>query len=235
MVAKSRGWQGRLAAAVGVVGVFLAAGCATTGGGAARGEDRIPEGKGRLVLETGGIERVNYYVLDQGSGEEVYSESPRLSAASPSGYSRAQDYGPQYVDLPAGQYTVVVNTDIRESVEVPDVEVVMGQSRYVRVPVGRFQLLFSSAQGRVQVPFLIYDYGMNEVLGRGMTSTDVRYFIVPEGTYKVRVESTAGAIDEIRPVQVSFGRTQNVTIGPAATEQVPGGVEQQGQGGDQQQ
>ena len=120
---------------------------------------------------------------------------------------------PQFVDLDPGKYLVVVNTDIDDSVE-KEVEVLMGQDVYASIPVGRFQVIFSDSQGRSQVPFLIYDYNLRTMLGRGMTSTEVRYFIVPVGEYKVRIENSPSGMDEIRPVQVGMGQTQNIHIGP---------------------
>ena len=212
----------------------LLSGCAATGGGTAQAPLPIPEGKGRLILETGGIYEVNFYVIDQETDEEVYSETPRLSASSPSGYERGVRNLPPHVDLPPGLYTVVVNTDIRDDVRIPDVEVVMGEERYVQVPIGRFQIFFWEQRGdsreRAQVPFLIYDYSMRTVLGKGMTSTEVRYFIAPVGNYKIRIENSPTGLDEIRPVQVSFGRAQNISIEPP-TATTPG---QGGGGGPQQ-
>jgi len=205
-----------------LLGIVLVTGCATTGGGAALGPPPIPEGRGRLFLETGGINEVNFYVIDPETDEEVYAETPRLLASSPIGYESGGRRMPQYIDLPPGTYTVVVNTDIRDSVEQRDVEIIMGEERYAQIPVGRFQLLYSDTQGRSQIPFLIYDYTMRTLLGKGMTSTEVRYFIVPVGTYKVRIENSPTGLDEIRPVQVGFGRTQNITIGPPPTPAQPG-------------
>ena len=63
----------------------------------------IPEGKGRLMLETGGINEVNYYVLDGETGEEVHAESPRMAASSPIGYETGYRSLPQFVDLDPGQ------------------------------------------------------------------------------------------------------------------------------------
>ena len=61
--------------------LFLVAtltGCATTSGsGGGYGPPPIAEGKGRLVLEAGGINEVNFYVLDNETGDEVYAETPR--------------------------------------------------------------------------------------------------------------------------------------------------------------
>ncbi len=207
-----------------LVGAIAAvvAGCATTGGsGGGYGLPPIPEGKGRLMLETGGINEVNYYVLDEETGEEVHSESPRMAASSPIGYETGYRSLPQFVDLAPGSYRVVVNTDIDDSVE-KEVEVLMGQEMYATIPIGRFQVIFSDAQGRSQVPFLIFDYNLRTMLGRGMTSTEVRYFIVPVGEYKVRIENSPTGVDEIRPVQVSMGQTQNILIGPSPSPAQPG-------------
>ena len=199
--------------------VAVVAGCATTGGGGGGyGLPPIPEGKGRLILETGGINEVNYYILDEETGEEVHSESPRMAASSPIGYETGYRSLPQFVDLDPGSYRVVVNTDIDDSVE-KEVEVLMGQEMYATIPIGRFQIIFSDAQGRSQVPFLIFDYNLRTMLGRGMTSTEVRYFIVPVGEYKVRLENSPTGLDEIRPVQVSMGQTQNILIAPPSPAQ----------------
>jgi hypothetical protein len=221
-----------LALSLGISSVVLLwiVGCASTGGSTWGGPPPIPEGKGRFYLETGGISEVNFYVIDQETDDEVYSETPRMSASSPARYERGGVSVPQYVDLPPGKYSLVVNTDIQEPVEVPDIEVRMGEERYVQVPIGRFQLLYytQGEQGlvRSQVPFLIYDFNMSTVLGKGMTSTEISYFITPVGTYKVRIENSPSGLDEQRPVQVSFGRPQNISIEPAA--QPSGPAEEEG-------
>jgi len=197
-------------------------GCASTGSSAGYGPPPIDEGKGRLMLETGGINEVNFYVIDNETGDEVYSDSPRASASSPIGYESSYGSFPQYVDLPPGSYLVVVNTDVEDSVE-KEVEIYMGQEAYVTIPVGRFQLIFFEGSERRQMPFLIYDYNLRTVLGRGMTSTEVRYFIVPTGEYKVRIENlSSSGSDEIRPVQVNMGQTQTINIGPPPTPGQPG-------------
>ena len=197
-------------------------GCASTGSSAGYGPPPLDEGKGRLILETRGINEVNFYVIDNETGDEVYSDSPRASASSPIGYESSYGAFPQYVDLSPGSYLVVVNTDVEDSVE-KEVEIYMGQEAYVTIPVGRFQLIFFEGSERRQVPFLIYDYNLRTVLGRGMTSTEVRYFIVPTGEYKVRIENlSASGRDEIRPVQVNIGQTQNIIIGPPPTPGLPG-------------
>jgi len=216
----------------GLLLIFFITACASTGGrDGIYGPPPIVEGKGRLFLETAGINRVNYYVLDQETGEEVYSESPRAAASSPIGFESGYGSLPQYVDLAPGNYIVVVNTDVEDSVE-KEVEVRMGQEVYVTIPIGRFQLIFFEGQERSQMPFLIYDYNLRTVLGRGMTSTEVRYFIVPTGEYKVRIENLAGTgSDDIRPVQVRMGQTQNVVIGPPPA---PGQIDEAGENGDVQ-
>jgi len=198
-------------------------GCATTGGSSGGyGPPPIAEGKGRLMLEAGGINEVNFYVLDNETGDEVYSETPRSAASSPIGYETGYGSLPQFVDLSPGSYLVVVNTDIEDSVE-KEVEIRMGQETYATIPIGRFQLIFFEGTERRQVPFLIYDYNLRTVLGRGMTSTEVRYFIVPTGEYKVRIENLASSgRDEIRPVQVNMGQTQNIMIGETSSPAQPG-------------
>ena len=214
----------------GILLICLVTACASTGGGdGGYGPPPIVEGKGRLFLETAGINKVNFYILDFETGEEVYSESPRASASSPIGFESGYGSIPQYVDLIPGKYLVVVNTDVEDSVE-KEVEVRMGQEVYATIPVGRFQLIYFEGQERSQMPFLIYDYNLRTVLGRGMTSTEVRYFIVPTGEYKVRIENLAGTgSDDIRPVQVRMGQTQNVVIGPPPS---PGQIDEAGETGD---
>ena len=214
----------RFVLGIGVPLMLIAAfnGCASTGSSAGYGPPPIEEGKGRLMLETGGINEVNFYVIDNETGDEVYSDSPRASASSPIGYESSYGAFPQYVDLPPGSYLVVVNTDVEDSVE-KEVQIYMGQEAYVTIPVARFQLIFFEGSERRQVPFLIYDYNLRTVLGRGMTSTEVRYFIVPTGDYKVRIENlSSSGSDEIRPVQVNMGQTQNIIIGPPPTPGQPG-------------
>ena len=214
----------RFVLGMGVPLMLIAAfnGCASTGSSAGYGPPPIEEGKGRLMLETGGINEVNFYVIDNETGDEVYSDSPRASASSPIGYESSYGAFPQYVDLPPGSYLVEVNTDVEDSVE-KEVEIYMGQEAYVTIPVARFQLIFFEGSERRQVPFLIYDYNLRTVLGRGMTSTEVRYFIVPTGEYKVRIENlSSSGSDEIRPVQVNMGQTQNIIIGPPPTPGQPG-------------
>ncbi len=205
-----------------IFAVLGISGCATTNG-MRGGPPAIAEGMGRLVLETAGIDAINYYVIDEETDEEVYSQSPRLPGSSPLGYERGGRSEPQWVDLPPGTYTVVAETDVDDIVEKKNIRVTMGETQHITVPVGRFQLIYFDQSGtRRQVPFLIYDQEGRTVLGRGMTSTELRYFIMPEGEYKVRIESAASERDEIRPVQIGFGRTQQITIGSPEVEEDPG-------------
>ncbi|MCC7262606.1 MAG: hypothetical protein IT369_08815 [Candidatus Latescibacteria bacterium] len=214
---------------------LLSSGCATTGGSSQYLPPPIPEGKGRLILDAGGINQLNFYVLDQETEETVYEAAPRGAASSPGAYeSSSQEYGLS-VDLPAGVYTVVVNTDIKKNIELKGVEVKMGQEVYQRVPVGRFQIIFSGGDQfgvGAQMPFLIMDYNMRTVLGRGITSTEVKHFIVPENVYKIRMENSQAGLDEIRPVEVVFGRITplNITVGTVQPEQPGSGSDQSGGG-----
>jgi hypothetical protein len=210
---------------------MLSSGCATTGGGGQYLPPPIPEGKGRLILDAGGINQLNFYVLDQETEETVYETSPRMSGSSPGAYESGSEEFGLSVDLAPGTYTVVVNTDINKNVELKGVEVAMGQEGYLRVPVGRFQLIFSGGdQFGSQVPFLIMDYNMRSILGRGMTSSEVRHFIVPEGVYKIRMENLQAGLDEIRPVEVVYGRITplNISIGGGQPEQPGAGADQGG-------
>ena len=134
-----------LAASLVFAAIF--SGCASTGSSAGYGPPPIEEGKGRLMLETGGINGVNFYVIDNETGDEVYSDSPRAAASSPIGYESSYGSFPQYVDLPPGSYLVVVNTDVEDSVE-KEVEIYMGQEAYVTIPIGRFQLIFFEGSDR---------------------------------------------------------------------------------------
>ena len=134
---------------------------------------------------------------------------------------------PIQVDLDPGTYRIEVNTDIKQSVTIEDVVVVMGEEVFKRVPVGRFQILFTGGEGfGSQVPFLIMDYNMRTVLGNGMTSTEVRHFVVPEGVYKIRIENSPTGLDEIKHLEVFFNRVTPINFSPPAgpEQEVPGGT-----------
>ena len=189
----------------------LMAGCAATEGG--NMPPPIPEGKGRLILDAGGINELNFFVINQETEEEVYSFTPRPPSTSPSAYERSVQEFRLFTYLDPGVYTVVVNTDLEQDIiEIPDVEIVIGEEKYVPVQVGRFMVNVTRNGARTQVPFLIWDYQLRTVLGRGMTSTQVRHFIARPGIYKIRIEMLSAAIDHIRDVEVNMGRVTPVYI-----------------------
>ena len=210
-----------------VVFSVLAIGCATTGGSGSL-PPPIPEGKGHLVLEAGGINQMNFYVIDQETEELVFSYTPRPSARSPSAFERGTEKFGLHTYLDPGIYTVVVNTDFEESIEVPDQEVKLGEVAWVPVQVGRFMLNVTRNGTPVQVQFLLYDYNMRTVLGRGMTSTQVRHFITRPGIYKVRIEMLGAGIDQHTLVEVGMGRVTpvNIELSPAE-EEAPADQDQQ--------
>ena len=205
-----------------LAGAWLSA-CASTGGSGGASAylpPPIPEGKGRLNLQAAGINQLNFYVVDDATGDEVYEDMPRMSSRSPSGYDSGAETNRLTVDLPPGSYTVVVNTDIEDDVVIEDVKVLMGQENYVNVRVGRFQVQFQgdSVMGS-QMPFLIWDWNMSTILWRGMTSSEIRMFIVPEGRYKIRIENSSSGFDVIKPVEVNYGRITQVFISTQTQEE----------------
>lgn len=208
-------------------GLFITS-CATTTGGSAYMPPPIPEGQGRLFIDAGGISDLNFLIIDDETEDEIYSQTPRMSARSPIAYERGLQSGmPIQVDLDPGTYRIEVNTDIKQSVTIEDVVVVMGEEVFKRVPVGRFQILFTGGEGfGSQVPFLIMDYNMRTVLGNGMTSTEVRHFVVPEGVYKIRIENSPTGLDEIKHLEVFFNRVTPINFSPPAgpEQEVPGGT-----------
>jgi hypothetical protein len=208
-------------------GLFITS-CATTTGRSAYMPPPIPEGQGRLFIDAGGINDLNFLIIDDETEDEVYSQTPRMSARSPIAYERGSQSGmPIQVDLDPGTYRIEVNTDIKQSVTIEDVVVVMGEEVFKRVPVGRFQVLFTGGEGfGSQVPFLIMDYNMRTVLGNGMTSTEVRHFVVPEGVYKIRIENSPTGLDEIKHLEVFFHRVTPINFSPPAgpEQEVPGGT-----------
>ena len=192
---------------------FLLA-CASTqgGGGTEYGPPPIPEGKGRLFLEAGGIQELNFFVEDSETGEIVYEDMPRASAFSPSAYERSWSENRLVVDLDPGIYDITVNTDISDSIVERGVAIQMGQEAHVVVRVGRVQVMVTGSQGFSQIPFLFMDYTMRTVLGRGMTTSELRYFILPVGSYKIRMENSPSGVDEMRSIEVAFGRPTPVVI-----------------------
>ena len=203
----------------------LLASCATTGGYEEYGIAPIPEGKGRLILEAGGIPQLNFYIVDATTGEEVFADAPLQSAYSPSAFTYGMPETNLLVDLDPGIYDVTVNTHISDSIEINDVEIAAGGEHHKMVRVGRFHLNYRSEFGG-QVPFLIMDYNMRNVLGKAMTSRDVRHFIVPEGLYKIRIENSASGVDDQRPLEVGFGRITHIQMGEPPSEEPADGEEE---------
>ena len=202
-------------------------GCAASTAGAGNAPPPIPEGMGRIYLDAGGINELNFYIADQETDEEVHSDMPRLGAGSPIAFERGGQAYRLRADLAPGLYTVVVNTDIEDNVEVRDVELAMGEEKYIPIPVGRFMVRAIGDTGPLQVPYLITDYNMRAVLGRGMTSPMVNYAIVPAGrVYKIRMENLPSGVDEMRPVEVRYGGSPTqIEIdlrSPASEEAAPG-------------
>lgn len=193
--------------------------CASTSGGYDDyGPGPIPAGMGRLWIDAGGINELNFYINDQATGQEVHSDFPRMSGSAPGAYETGLQNTNLLVDLPAGVYTVVVNTDIDDDVEIKDVEIVASQEKYVSARLGRFQVRTAGGNLGSNMPFLIMDYSMRTVLGRAMTTQGVRHFIVPEGQYKVRMENSSTGFDQVRPVEVVYGRPPTfVQIGEEST------------------
>lgn len=190
----------------------LLAGCAASEGGRDL-PPPIPEGKGHLILEAGGINELNWFVIDQETEEQVFADTPRPDPMSPSAFERSITENRLHTYLDPGIYTIVVNTDlVSDSIEIPDVEIVLGEEKWVPVQVGRFMLNVTRNGTPAQVRFLIFDYQLRSVLGEGMTSTQVRHFIARPGIYKVRIEMLSAEIDHIRDVEVSMGRVKPIFI-----------------------
>lgn len=199
--------------------------CATTSAYDDYGPAPIAAGKGRLVLEAGGIPRLNFYIVDAETEEEVYADSPLHAAFSPSAYQSSHVETNLIVDLDPGVYRVVVNTHIDEDVE-ENVEVRLGQETHTMIRVGRFQMIMIGNLAGTRLPFVIMDYNMSNILGRAMTTPDVRHLIVPEGHYKIRVENSSSGRDIQRPLEVGFGRITPIQIGEIITEEADGGDDQ---------
>ena len=214
-------WRSVFSASGLVLLAALVAGCATTGGGSQYMPPPIPEGKGHLLLETGGIPELNFYVIDQETEDEVYSFTPRASARSPSAYERAGRESRLQAYLDPGIYTVIVNTDFGETIEIPDVVVGLGEEKWVPVQVGRFLLNVTRDGVPAQVRFLLYDYNMRSVVGEGLSSTQLRHFITRTGVYKLRIEMLASGIDIHRIVEVNMGRVTPIIVELEPQEEEP--------------
>ena len=210
-----------------VAGLMI--GCAATG--EVKLPPPLPEGKGQLLIEAGGIMELNFSVINQETQEVVYSTSPRPSPLSPSAFQRQLRESQLKTYLDPGIYTVVVNPDFESDIiEVADVEIVQGERKWVSVQIGRFMVIVTREGQPTQVRFVVYDYNMRSILGQGMTSTQVRHFVARPGIYKLRIENMATGTDEIREFQVNMG-----SVRPVRIELVPtsGQDTNQNQGGQQ--
>ena len=194
-------------------------GCVTTEGGSA--PPPIPEGKGHLILDAGGIKQLNFSVIDQETQEVVYSVAPRPSPLSPRAYTRNLRQSQTHTYLDPGVYTVVVNTDLEsDTIEIPDVEIVLGEVKRVPVQLGRFMVNVVRDGARSQVRFVVYDYQMRSMLGQGMSSPQVRHFVARPGLYKIRIQMPDQQVDKRRDLKVSMGAVTPIFIelGPSASQ-----------------
>jgi len=189
----------------------LIMGCAATT--EVQGPPPIPEGKGQLLIEAGGIMELNFSVINQETQEVAYSVSPRPSPLSPSAFQRQLRESQLRAYLDPGVYTLVVNTDLKSDIiEVPDVEIVLGERKWVPVQIGRFMPIVTRENRPEQVRFVVYDYQMRAILGQGMSSTQVRHFVARPGIYKLRIENLSMGTDVIRDFRVNMGSVSPVRI-----------------------
>ena len=173
----------------------------------------LPEGKGQLLIEAGGIMELNFSVIDQETQEVVYSTSPRPSPLSPSAFQRQLRESQLKAYLDPGIYTLVVNTDFESDIiEVVDIEIVQGERKWVSVQIGSFMVIVTRDNQPEQARFVVYDYNMRSILGQGMTSTQVRHFVARPGIYKLRIENMAMQTDVIREFRVNMGSVYPVRI-----------------------
>lgn len=182
-------------------------GCATSGKGPYTETTAIPAGKGRLTLVLGGIEQINFSIYDKATSRKV-----------------TDLFGLQtYLD--PGTYKLVVQTDLDQSVVIDNVKVTADQETPVQVQVGRFmvqiveeqqqqqqQQATQSMSRKLQLPFVIYDYNLKKVLGKGTTSYQVKHYIAPVGVYRLRIQpsiSSQGQVTKteiVVPLSVEFGK-----------------------------
>ena len=220
-----------------VSGVLMGcAGSYETRGGEAQ-PPPIPAGMGQIVLDASGIALLNYKIVDQATGKEVIVEQGRGRRAMS---IRAVERGTEMSNLQKfvqpGTYKILVETDLErdQEVEIDDIQVGAGETKYVRVPVGQFSLIVTLSSSdpntpasQVQYPFKIWDYSKREFLGRGMTSTQIKYFVAREGLYKVSIEPNPGSNlgEFIQDVRVQAGRVfpVRIDIPSAGTTETPAG------------
>lgn len=213
------------------------AGSYATKGGEAQ-PPPIPAGMGQIILDAGGISLLNYKIVDQATGKEVVVEQGRGRRAMS---TRAVERGTEAPNLQKfiqpGTYKILVETDLErdQEIEIDDVQVGAGETKYVPLPVGQFSLIVttsgsdpSAPSAQVQYPFKIWDYSKRGFLGRGMTSTQVKYFVAREGLYKVSIEPSPGSNlgELIQDVRVQAGRVfpVRIDISSPGTTETPGGA-----------
>ncbi len=179
---------------VGSILLLVFIGCATT----QVQPPSIPAGKAMLVLEAGGVERLNFTVFDQNTGEKLLEATGLTAYLSP------------------GVYKVVVQPDIDQPVVIDSVKIQSELEKHIKIPVGRFIMTvfeeYTNEQGEVKIlrvypRFTIYDYTMSRPLAKGVTTSPPKRYVLPIGDYKVSIE-LMGTMEEriIKPVEIRFGR-----------------------------
>ncbi len=162
-------------------------GCASSGKYSKKDESAtIPEGKGVLILYSGGIPELDFRVVDQATDEVVVKGKGLQEFLDP------------------GVYKVVVDTDlnVRDPVAIERVTITAGQLTHVEIPVGRFRVIVyineNARRSSVRMRFMLWDHELSKILLKGMSALyesqylqhDVeltKYFVVPEGDYKIQI------------------------------------------------
>ncbi|HID94659.1 MAG TPA: hypothetical protein EYP53_01190 [Candidatus Latescibacteria bacterium] len=188
-----------------MLAVFLVVGCAAFEPAREVSPPQIPAGKRMLVLDSGGIESLNFAVFDRKTNEKVLETYGLTAYLSP------------------GTYRIVIQTDLDQPVVIDSVEIAEAEEMHVRVPLGQFLITvyedILDQQGNVSkriTPhprFSIYDYEFRKVLGKGTILSPVKRYIVPVGDYKVSIYlpgTNEGRI--VRIAEVRFGSVYPLTF-----------------------
>ena len=168
-------------------------GCASSGKYSKKDEPvTIPEGKGHLILYSGGIPELDFRVVDQATDEVVVKGKGLQEFLDP------------------GVYKVVVDTDLDvvHPVAIERVTITAGQLTHVEIPIGRFRVTVHhkglidddgvSHCSPVRMRFMLWDYELNKILLTGRSSlygydsqladSDLtEHYAVPEGDYKIQI------------------------------------------------
>ena len=155
----------------------------------------LPDGYGKIILDTGGIESLSFTVTEQVTGKKM-SDIQGLEAV-----------------LPAGVYKLTIKTSLDDPLIIQDVTVVTGQVRPLHVPVGQFLINVSMTGGEGEDPqrvesarFTIYNYAFDRTLGKGIVyRTPPQRFIAPIGTYKVGVY-IPNLGEQVKVYEIEFGK-----------------------------